>query len=109
MNTHEELYYGYSTTRKRTIHDVLRQNNVLSDSSDDDECNENCAASKCIQSDAENISWVECFSCNMWFHVHCVGLSSKSEDDLKKIEFRCPECLKMLTNLKYIMWQKVAT
>lgn len=57
----------------------------------DDEDDENCASSSCIQPLGEEVHWIQCDGgCELWFHMACVGLSQKdiNEDD----DYICIAC-----------------
>lgn len=60
-------------------------------SDDDEETEDVCAASSCLQPSGENVDWVQCDGgCELWFHMACVGLSAKdiNEDE----DYICIEC-----------------
>lgn len=57
----------------------------------DDEDEEKCASSTCIQPLGEEVHWIQCDGgCELWFHMACVGLSQKdiNEDD----DYICIAC-----------------
>lgn len=59
------------------------------DSSDEEE--EDCAASMCLRPSGHEVDWVQCDGgCDMWFHMHCVGLDKHdiTEDD----DYICKQC-----------------
>lgn len=61
------------------------------DSSDEDEEEEDCAASMCLRPSGHEVDWVQCDGgCDMWFHMHCVGLDKHdiTEDD----DYICKQC-----------------
>ncbi|KAK7866457.1 hypothetical protein R5R35_008978 [Gryllus longicercus] len=58
------------------------------ESSDEDE---DCAAPTCLRPTGHEVDWVQCDGgCDMWFHLHCVGLDKK---DLREDEdYICKQC-----------------
>lgn len=83
-----------TTTTTTTSNRKARATSAGSASSNDGlECSEDveeeeseCSAEKCRQPVAEEISWVQCDSCQGWFHCLCVGLTKKVAE---KIESYC--------------------
>ncbi|XP_019572909.1 transcription factor 19 isoform X1 [Rhinolophus sinicus] len=50
---------------------------------------EPCAAPCCFLPQEETVAWVQCDSCDVWFHVACVGCSIQAA---READFRCPGC-----------------
>ncbi len=81
-------------TPKTTIRKARATSAGSASSIDGLECSEDvveeeeseCSASKCRQPVAEEISWVQCDTCQGWFHCLCVGLTKKVAE---KIESYC--------------------
>lgn len=49
-----------------------------------------CSAAQCIRPMANEISWVQCDLCQLWFHLLCVGLTTES---VRKIDsYNCFSC-----------------
>ncbi|XP_004598785.2 transcription factor 19 isoform X1 [Ochotona princeps] len=50
---------------------------------------EPCAAPCCSLPQEDTVAWVQCDSCDIWFHVACVGCSIQTA---MEADFRCPRC-----------------
>ncbi|XP_053153640.1 transcription factor 19 [Hemicordylus capensis] len=50
---------------------------------------EPCAATRCCLPQDEIVEWVQCDSCDAWFHVACVGCSYSA---VQEADFRCVTC-----------------
>ena len=50
------------------------------DESSDDEKMEDavCSAGQCIRPTCSEVNWVQCDTCQLWYHLVCVGLTSES-------------------------------
>ena len=57
------------------------------ESDTDDEA---CAASRCFHPVGQNVDWVQCDGCELWFHYVCVGLSSG--DIVEDEDYLCNIC-----------------
>ncbi|XP_071438879.1 lysine-specific demethylase 5A isoform X2 [Hetaerina americana] len=62
---------------------------VGEDLSDNDE---DCAAEPCRRPTGRELDWVQCDSCNGWFHLYCLDM--KKENLRHDQEFICPNCKK---------------
>ena len=80
-------------TMQPTINDMFRQHastrNVENDNQDESWGSSNCFIDK---SSTALISWVGCESCGLWYHSICVGLESKNQTEIRKIEYICDKC-----------------
>merc|ERR1712062_233801 len=62
-----------------------------SESSEQEEEQEDCSASpKCLRPTGKEVHWVQCDVCELWLHLHCIGLKPEqvSEDE----DFICKTC-----------------
>lgn len=58
------------------------------ESSDEDE---DCAAPTCLRPTGHEVDWVQCDGgCDMWFHLHCVGLDK--QDITEDEDYICKRC-----------------
>lgn len=57
---------------------------------DDDEQEDDCSASKCLKPTGEEVNWVQCDSCELWFHLLCVGLGDDDVNDEE--DYVCFKC-----------------
>lgn len=56
-----------------------------------EEGEEDCSANpKCLRPVGKEVHWVQCDGCELWFHLHCIGLKPEqvSEDE----DFICRSC-----------------
>ncbi|XP_076448659.1 lysine-specific demethylase 5A-like [Babylonia areolata] len=60
------------------------------DSDDDDNDDEDCAASKCLRPIGNAVNWVQCDSCELWFHLLCVGLGTN--EICEEEDYVCTKC-----------------
>jgi len=61
---------------------------------DDDDEDELCAVSVCGRPSGSEVDWVQCDSCELWFHMDCVGLG---KDDVNEEEdYNCTKCSKSI-------------
>ena len=56
----------------------------------DEEEESECSAAKCRQPVAEEIAWVQCDTCQGWFHCLCVGLTKESAEKIES--YLCINC-----------------
>lgn len=49
-----------------------------------------CSATQCIRPMANEISWVQCDLCQLWFHLLCVGLTTESVERIDS--YNCFSC-----------------
>ncbi|XP_067685038.1 lysine-specific demethylase 5A-like isoform X3 [Haliotis asinina] len=75
--------------KKDKSKDVL----VVDEDDDEEENDEDCSAVKCLKPVGEEVNWVQCDSCEKWFHLLCVGLGKEevSEDE----EYVCFQCVQI--------------
>jgi histone demethylase JARID1 len=68
-----------------------RRRRKNSESSQEEEEQEDCSANpKCQRPTGKEVHWVQCDGCELWFHLHCIGLKPEhvSEDE----DFICKDC-----------------
>ncbi len=84
----KQIKSTHKTSRKSraTSAGSASSNDGLECSEDVEEEESECSAEKCRQPVAEEISWVQCDTCQGWFHCLCVGLTKKVAE---KIESYC--------------------
>ncbi|XP_046372172.2 lysine-specific demethylase 5A-like isoform X4 [Haliotis rufescens] len=75
--------------KKDKSKDVL----IVDEDDDEEENDEDCSAVKCLKPVGEEVNWVQCDSCEKWFHLLCVGLGKEevSEDE----EYVCFQCVQI--------------
>ncbi|KAI4827338.1 hypothetical protein KUCAC02_030740 [Chaenocephalus aceratus] len=68
---------------------MLRMHMAMSQVTNSDDLSQLCRACGELSSLAEGDidTWIECTTCQMWYHLGCVGLASPTEDD-----YFCPSC-----------------
>ena len=64
--------------------DPLLQNKVECGSDD------TCAAMECNCLQEENVDWIQCDTCEAWFHFNCVGLTQSEVNTMG--DYNCPAC-----------------
>ena len=69
---------------------------VISVDEDEDE-EEVCASKSCARPSGEEVDWVQCDSCELWFHVVCIGLTSEKAEALDS--FKCNLCIAPVVNI----------
>lgn len=49
------------------------------ESSDEEKMEDSiCSADQCIRPTSTEVNWVQCDTCQLWYHLVCVGLTSES-------------------------------
>merc|ERR1712136_400083 len=79
---------GHDGSSKKQQNRRKRKN---SESSEQEEEQEDCSANpKCQRPTGKEVHWVQCDGCELWFHLHCIGLKPEqvSEDE----DFICKTC-----------------
>jgi len=70
---------------------MLRQNQACADNDDeiDSDVETPCSAPSCKINSIDNvvINWIGCESCDRWYHLVCVGLGDKSENEIRQLEY----------------------
>lgn len=64
---------------------------------EDDEEDELCASKSCARPAGDEVGWVQCDSCELWFHLICIGLSSEKAEALDS--FKCTLCVAPVVNI----------
>ena len=59
---------------------------------DDYEDNDVVRCGQCDEVYDESEEWVQCDSCELWFHVRCTELSSFDLVDIEEIDWKCYVC-----------------
>ena len=72
------------------------QSNTQSESRTENSSDDTCAALKCICLQEENVDWIQCDTCEAWFHFICVGLTQPEVNTMG--DYTCPTCSKCKTN-----------
>nr|KAG5711307.1 hypothetical protein BaRGS_006004 [Batillaria attramentaria] len=63
------------------------------DMDSDDDNDEDCSAAKCLRPIGEEVNWVQCDKCELWFHLLCVGLG---KDEVSEEEdYVCFTCVRL--------------
>jgi histone demethylase JARID1 len=57
----------------------------LSENNDED-----CSAVKCLKPSGQEVDWVQCDGCQLWFHLVCIGLNKQDVSSDK--EYVCQMC-----------------
>ncbi|XP_025106262.1 lysine-specific demethylase 5A-like isoform X3 [Pomacea canaliculata] len=60
------------------------------DKDSDDDNDEDCSATKCLRPVGEEVNWVQCDGCELWFHLLCVGLGK--EQVTEEEDYVCHTC-----------------
>ncbi len=60
------------------------------DDDDDDDDDEACLARPCKHPSSDEVDWVQCDTCEQWYHNLCVGISAKTAAELES--YICPYC-----------------
>lgn len=82
--------------KKEKVKQEVKQEEVIDveddDDDDEDEEEESCAAAKCRRPTGDEVGWVQCDDCELWFHLACVGLSSEKAESMDS--YHCRLCSK---------------
>ncbi|KAI4881507.1 hypothetical protein NFI96_012323 [Prochilodus magdalenae] len=81
--------------RERKAASVSASPSYLSDLSPSDDSEEDmvlCPAESCLQPAGDEVYWVQCDSCNQWFHMVCVGVSAKMAAEEDYMCVACSKC-----------------
>merc|ERR1711893_521629 len=72
--------------RKKKKEEARRAELAAADSDDD------CSASnpKCRRPTGKQVHWVQCDTCELWFHLFCIGL--KPHNIKEEEDFNCKNC-----------------
>lgn len=57
---------------------------------DDDDDDEICAAPSCTKPQGDEVGWVQCDTCEKWYHLACVGLSPEKAEAMDS--YNCKTC-----------------
>ena len=52
-----------------------------------------CPACKKLYNTKEGITWVECKSCEQWYHLKCTSIPPRLYSKLEELDFSCELCL----------------
>ena len=58
---------------------------------------ETCAADPCLLPDEEVLDWIQCDSCDLWYHQGCVSIKKEEADIVET--YSCPSCRKKRTSV----------
>lgn len=64
---------------------------------DDDDEDEMCASKSCSRPSGDEVGWVQCDACELWFHLVCIGLSSEKAEALDS--YKCTLCVSLVVNI----------
>lgn len=64
---------------------------------DEDDEDEVCASKACSRPSGDEVDWVQCDSCEQWFHLVCIGLTSEKAEALES--FKCSLCVEHVVNI----------
>lgn len=64
---------------------------------DEDDDDELCASKSCSRPSGDEVDWIQCDSCQLWFHLVCIGLSSEKAEALDS--FKCSLCTAHVVNI----------
>ncbi|KAL8614742.1 hypothetical protein ACOMHN_055300 [Nucella lapillus] len=90
MKVKQEAGEKEAVEKKKKVKKVkVKKEDVTQDmDSDDNNDDEDCSAVKCLRPTGNAVNWVQCDSCELWFHLLCVGLGtneiSEEEDYIKQ-------------------------
>ena len=56
----------------------------------DSDNEDDCSAGKCLKPVGQEVNWVQCDRCELWFHLLCIGM--KQEDLVENEDFMCALC-----------------
>ena len=57
---------------------------------DDDDDDEACSARPCKHPSSDEVDWVQCDTCEQWYHNLCVGITAEIAAELES--YICPYC-----------------
>lgn len=57
---------------------------------DDDDDDEACLARPCKHPSSDEVDWVQCDTCEQWYHNLCVGITAETAAELES--YVCPYC-----------------
>ena len=57
---------------------------------DDDDDDEACSARPCKHPSSDEVDWVQCDTCEQWYHNLCVGITAETAAELES--YVCPYC-----------------
>merc|ERR1712061_369186 len=67
-----------------------RKRKVSENSEQEEEEHEDCSAKRCQRPTGKEVHWVQCDGCELWLHLHCIGL--KPEEVPEDEDFICRDC-----------------
>ena len=83
---------GEKHTQKAAVASTTQEELIdVEDDDEDEDEDENCAAAKCGRPTGDEVGWVQCDQCELWFHLACVGLSSEKAESMDS--YHCRLCL----------------
>ena len=63
---------------------------IEGDDDDDDDDDEACSARPCKHPSSDEVDWVQCDTCEQWYHNLCVGITAETAAELES--YICPYC-----------------
>lgn len=83
--------YGRGRTKQQEdIVDVEGDDDDDDDDDEDEEEEEACLARPCKRPSSDEVDWVQCDTCEQWYHNLCVGITAKKATELDS--YVCPYC-----------------
>lgn len=71
---------------------------VEGDEEDEEDEDEACLARPCKRPASEEVDWVQCDTCEQWYHNLCVGITAKKATELDS--YICPYCSAPSSNIQ---------
>ncbi|KAK6176380.1 hypothetical protein SNE40_014678 [Patella caerulea] len=81
---------GTPIERKKRI---KKEKKLLGDDDDDEEAADDCSAIKCLRPSGDEVNWVQCDKCELWFHLLCIGLAS--DEVTEEEDYVCFQCVQI--------------
>lgn len=82
--------------KKKRASESAKKDTSAANDSNDESAEEDCSATKCLKPIGDEVDWVQCDACQLWFHLLCIGLGK--EEVAAVDNFMCIQCRRKLNS-----------